>query len=64
LLSTSRLRQPVSFSPLGQIALSGGVTADRMIFNFPGTGGVLNIFKNDTVMRGTLLIPPVIVYRV
>ena len=35
-----------------------------MIFNFPGTGGLLNVFKNDTVMRRTLLVPTVIVYRV
>jgi choice-of-anchor A domain-containing protein len=40
-----------------QIVLSGELTADRVIFNFPGTGGMLNIFKNDTVFMGTLLAP-------
>ena len=40
-----------------QIVLSGELTADRVIFNFPGTEGTLNIFKNDTVFKGTLLVP-------
>jgi len=40
-----------------KIVLSGGVTSDRLTFNFPGTGGMLSIFKNDTVMNGTLLAP-------
>jgi choice-of-anchor A domain-containing protein len=33
------------------------LTFNRVIFNFPGTGGMLNKFKNDTAFRGTLLAP-------
>jgi len=40
-----------------QIVLSGGLTSDHVIFNFPGTGGMLNVFKQPTVMNGTLLAP-------
>ncbi len=40
-----------------QIVLSGELTAARVIFNFPGTEGMLNIFKSDTIFRGTLLVP-------
>ena len=40
-----------------QIVLSGGLTSNNVIFNFPGTGGMLNVFKNDSIFRGTILAP-------
>jgi len=40
-----------------QIVLSGGLTPDRVTFNFPGTGGGINIFKNNAIFRGTILAP-------
>jgi choice-of-anchor A domain-containing protein len=39
------------------IVLSAGLTSDRVIFNFPGTGGSLQVYKASTVMNGTLLAP-------
>jgi len=45
------------FNFAGQVVLSGGLTSDRVTFNFPGTGGALRIYKNDTVFNGTLLAP-------
>jgi len=41
----------------GQIVLSGGLTSDHVIFNFPGTGGMLKIYKPNGVVNGTLLAP-------
>jgi uncharacterized repeat protein (TIGR01451 family) len=42
-----------------KVLLSGGLTANRVVFNFPGGGGSLQVYKASTapVMNGTLLAP-------
>jgi uncharacterized repeat protein (TIGR01451 family) len=42
-----------------KVLLSGGLTANRVLFNFPGGGGSLQIYKASTapVMNGMLLAP-------
>ena len=42
-----------------KVLLSGGLTANRVLFNFPGGGGSLQVYKASTapVMNGMLLAP-------
>ncbi len=40
-----------------QIILSGGLTADNLIFNFSNTGSEIKFNKADTVVFGTILAP-------
>jgi hypothetical protein len=42
-----------------KILLTGGLTANHVTLNFPGTGGSLSVYKASTVpvMNGTLLAP-------
>jgi hypothetical protein len=41
----------------GTIALSGGVTADHVLFNFPTTGSLIDLSKSNNVINGTFLAP-------
>jgi hypothetical protein len=41
----------------GAISLSGGITADHVLFNFVGTGGELGGAANDKVANGVFLAP-------
>jgi len=41
----------------GKIQLKGGVTADHVLFNFPTTGSVINLSRDNSVINGTFLAP-------
>ena len=45
-----------SFSS-SQMILSGGVRAENILWNFPGPGSTINIFKAITLAQGTFLAP-------
>jgi choice-of-anchor A domain-containing protein len=40
-----------------QIKLVGGVTASQVLWNFPGTGTTVNVYKDVTSACGTFLVP-------
>jgi hypothetical protein len=39
------------------VILSGGLTPNHVIFNFPGTGGTVQVYKQTAGLNGTLLAP-------
>jgi hypothetical protein len=39
------------------VILSGGLTPNHVVFNFPGTGGTVQVFKQNSGLNGTLLAP-------
>jgi hypothetical protein len=40
-----------------QIVLTGGVTANQVLFNFPGSGAGVTLYKSSNVINGTFLAP-------
>jgi hypothetical protein len=42
-----------------QVILSGGLTPNHVVFNFPGPGGTVHVYKQNTGLNGTLLAPSV-----
>lgn len=40
-----------------QIKLAGGLTANQVLWNFPGNGTTVNVYKDITIANGTFLVP-------
>ena len=40
-----------------KVILSGGLTPNHVIFNLPGTGGTVQVYKQTSGLNGTLLAP-------
>ena len=40
-----------------QVVLAGGLKASQVLWNFPGTGTTVNVYKDITYVSGTFLVP-------
>ena len=40
-----------------QVVLAGGLKASQVLWNFPGTGTAVNVYKDITYVSGTFLVP-------